>query len=466
MAKQVDLIIVGGGPGGYVAAIRAAQLGAKVALLHNNDLGGTCLNRGCIPSKALIHCAAQIQNAKAARAVGLTFGEPEIDFDKIRAHARRTIDQMATGILGLLKSNKIASSGGRGRLTGPNQVTVEADGEVKGVLEAPHIIWATGSLPARPPIPCDNSDNVITSDDGVTLPGPPQELAIVGGGTLGCEFAYIYSQMGTQVHLLEMCDRIMPTEEPEISQILASELSKLGVRIYTSCKCSCISDCKGGKRVEYECAEDAEAIDVDMVMLAAGRCPNIDDMGLEEVGIETDKFGIVVDETLQTSVASVYAIGDCIRGIGLAHQASCEGTCAAEITLGVRDRRRDLAIPAAMYTHPEIASVGLREYEAEEAGRRVRVGTFHFSALGKAAATRSRIGFVKVIVDARSDRVIGASIIGDSAADLISLLAVAVQNRMSALDVAETCHAHPTLFEAVGEAALDTLDRAIHIPPK
>ncbi len=466
MAKKVDIIVVGGGPGGYVAAIRAAQLGAQVALVHNDDLGGTCLNRGCIPSKALIHCAAQIQNARAAKAVGITFGAPQIDFDKVRAHARRTVDQMAKGIANLLKSNKIAATGGRGRLTGPNEVTVEADGEVKGILEAPHIIWATGSLPACPPMPCDNGDSVITSDDGVALPGPPQELAIIGGGALGSEFAYIYSQMGTQVHLFEMMDRIVPTEEPEISQILASELSKLGVRVHTSCKCSCISDCKGGKRVEYECEDTTEAIDVDMVMLAAGRCPNIEDMGLEEVGIETDKFGIIVNEALQTNVESVYAIGDCIRGIGLAHQASCEGTCAAEITLRVRDRRCDLAIPAAMYTHPEIASVGLREYEAKETGRLVKVGRFDFSALGKAAATRSRIGFVKVIVDAKSDRVIGASIIGDSAADLISLLAVAVQNRMSALDVAETCHAHPTLFEAVGEAALDALGRAIHIPPK
>jgi len=345
-------------------------------------------------------------------------------------------------------------------------VAVEVDGEVKGILEAPHIIWATGSLPARPPIPCDNGDRVITSDDGVTLPGPPQELAIIGGGTLGCEFAYIYSQMGTQVHIFEMCDRIVPTEEPEISQILASELSKLGVRVHTSCRCSCISDCKDGKRLEYESEDTTDAIDVDMVMLAAGRCPNIEDMGLEEVGVETDKFGIMVNEALRTNVESVYAIGDCTRGMGLAHQASCEGTCAAEIARGVRDRRCELAIPVAMYTHPEIASVGLREYQAEEAGRPVKVGRFDFSALGKSAATRSRIGFVKVIVDAKSDRILGGSIIGDSACDLIALLAVAVQNHMSALDVTETCHAHPTLFEAVGEAALDALGRAIHIPPQ
>lgn len=466
MAKHVDVIVVGGGPGGYVAAIRAAQLGAKVALVHNNDLGGTCLNRGCIPSKALIHCAARIQQARAAKAIGLTFGEPQIDFDKVRGHARRTVDQMVKGIVGLLKANKIAATGGRGRLTGPKQVTVEENGEVKGVLEAPYIIWATGSLPARPPVPCENGDNVITSDDGVTLPGPPQQLAIIGGGALGSEFAYIYSQMGTQVHLFEMCDRIIPTEEPEISQVLASELSKLGVQIHTSCKCSCISDCSGGKRVEYECAQDTQAVDVDMVLLAAGRRPNIADMGLEEVGVETDRFGVIVNEALQTNVESVYAIGDCIRGIGLAHQASCEGTCAAEIALGIRDRRCELAIPMATYTHPEVASVGLREYEAKEAGRHVKVGRFDFSALGKAAATRSRVGFVKVIADAKSNRVIGASIIGDSAADLIALLAVAVQNRMSTLDVAETCHAHPTLFEAVGEAALDALGRAIHIPPK
>jgi dihydrolipoamide dehydrogenase len=459
------MIVVGGGPGGYVAAIRAAQLGAKVALVHNDDLGGTCLNRGCIPSKALIHCAAAIQDAKNARAVGISFSEPKTDFDKVRAHASRTVKQLVGGIKGLLKANGVASVGGRGRLTGRNEVTVQKNGETLGVLTAPTIIWATGSLPTVLPIRGSQGKHIITSDDAVSLPGPPDEMVIVGGGAIGVEFAYIYSQFGTTVHLFELMDRLVPTEDPDVSEVLTAELKKAGCRIYTGCRCTATSDVEGRKRVECEINGTPEEMDVDIVMMAVGRYANTEDMGLDEAGVAMDRGRIQVDEIMRTNVDGLYAIGDCTRGTGLAHQASCEGICAVEVALGERDGPCDQVIPAATYTHPEIGSVGIREHEARQQGLDVSVGTFPFSALGKASATRHRTGFIKVISDAATGSVIGGSIVGPSASDLLGVLTVAIQNNLSAADVANVCFAHPTLCEGIGEAAHGALGHAIHLPP-
>jgi len=466
LAKQVDLIVVGGGPGGYVAAIRAAQLGAKVALVHGDDLGGTCLNRGCIPSKALIHCAAAIQDAKNARAVGISFPDPEIDIEKVRAHKDRTVKQLVSGIKDLLKANGIASVGGRGRLSAPGEVTVEKDGETLGVLGAPRIIWATGSLPAVLPIKGSQGRHIITSDDGVDLPGPPEEMVIVGGGAIGVEFAYIYSQLGTTVHVFELMDRIVPTEDPEVSEVLAAELKKAGCRIYTSTKCTSTSDVGERKRVECEINGTPEAMDVSMVMMAVGRYANTTDMGLEQVGVTMDRGRIQIDENLRTNIPGLFAIGDCTRGTGLAHQASCEGVCAAEIALGERDSARDMVIPAAIYTHPEVASVGLREHEAQARGLEVKVGKFPFAALGKSSATRHRTGFVKTVCDAATHRLLGASIVGPSASDLIGVLTLAVQRGLTGHELADVCYAHPTLCEAIGEAAHDAFGRALHVPPR
>ncbi len=466
MAKEVDLIVVGGGPGGYVAAVRAAQLGAKVALVHGDDLGGTCLNRGCIPSKALIHCAAAVQDAKNARAVGITFGEPEIDIDKVRAHKDRTVKQLVGGLKELLKANGVASVGGRGRLTGASEVTVEKEGEVLGVLSAPRIIWATGSLPAVLPIKGSQGRHIITSDDGVDLPGPPEEMVIVGGGAIGVEFAYIYSQLGTTVHVFELMDRIVPTEDPEVSDVLAAELKKAGCRIYTGTKCTSTSDVGDLKRVECEIDGTPDALDVNMVMMAVGRYANTANMGLDEVGVTMDRGRIQVDAALRTSVPGLFAIGDCTRGTGLAHQASCEGIRAAEIALGECDGGCEHVVPAAIYTHPEVASVGVREHEANSRGLDVNVGKFPFSALGKSSATRHRTGFVKIVCDAASGKVIGGSIVGPSASDLIGILTLAVQRGLTGHEVADVCYAHPTLCEAIGEAAHDVFGTAVHVPPR
>lgn len=466
MDRHVDLIVVGGGPGGYVSAIRAAQLGAEVALVQNNDLGGTCLNRGCIPSKTLIHCATVLQDAKAVKALGIRFGEPDMDFDKIRAHTNRTVAQLTKGVITLIETNGITSIGGRGRLVAPNEVAIETDGKVTGSLTAPAIIWATGSLPTIIPVPGVDGERVITSDEGVTLPGPPKSLAIIGAGALGAEFAYIYSQLGTKVQLIEMMDRILPAEEPETSDILNAEMKKLGIRIHTRGRCMSIGDSGDTKVLECNFGGEAETLEVDMVMMATGRHSNTADMGLEDVGVEMKDGNIVVDKNFRTSIDGIFAVGDCIRGHGLAHWASHEGIAAAEIALGERDRAPHSFCAMATFTRPEIASCGLRETEAIEAGRNIIIGKFPFGALGKAATMRRRAGFVKLIGHAKTGTVLGASIVGENASGLIAEVCLAIRVGASMTDVAEACHVHPTLAEGIGEAALDSIGRVIHMPPE
>ena len=465
MDRHVDLIVVGGGPGGYVSAIRAAQLGAQVALVHNDDLGGTCLNRGCIPSKTLIHCATVLQDAKAVKALGIRFGEPDIDFDKVRAHTNRTVAQLTRGVITLIEANGIASIGGRGRLVAPNEVAIETDGEVSASLTAPAIIWATGSLPTIIPVPGADGPRVVTSDEGVSLPGPPESLAIIGAGALGGEFAYIYSQLGTKVHLIEMMDRILPTEEPETSEVLNSEMKKLGIRIHTQGKCLSIGDSGDTKVLECNFAGETETLEVDMVMMATGRHSNTADMGLEDVGVEMEGANIIVDDSFRTNIDGLFAVGDCIRGHGLAHRASAEGIAAAEIALGERDQAPRLFCAMATFTRPEIASCGLRETEAIEAGYKVNIGKFPFGALGKAATMRRRTGFVKLVGDADTDSILGASIVGENASGLVAEVCFAIRVGASMTDVAEACHVHPTLAEGIGEAALDSIGRVIHMPP-
>ncbi len=466
MAKPVDLIVVGGGPGGYVAAIRGAQLGAKVALVHNDDLGGTCLRRGCIPSKALIHCAAAIQGHREANALGIDCAEPIVSFDKIRAHASRTVLQLVKGVETLLKTNRIASVAGEGRLTGPHEVTVSVDGEIKGTLSAPRIIWATGSLPSVPPIPGVDGDRVITSDEAVELPGPPKELAIIGGGALGAEFAYIYSQFGTTVHLIEMMDRIAPTEDPEAGEVLASALAKYGCRVHVGARCEAISDVGDRKRIECDVNGSGDCIEADLVLLAAGRYANTAQMGLEDVGVEMDGGRIVVDQDRRTNIDGLFAIGDCIRGAGFAHQASHEGIRVAEVALGWKEHVSPFAVPSVIFTRPEVASTGLNERTAVEEGVDFVVGKFPFHALGKAAAIRKRLGYVKLLGDEQTGKLIGASIVGEGASELIASLDLALRVGATLTDLSATCHVHPTMAEAVGEAALDALGRVIHMPPK
>lgn len=460
--SEFDLVVIGAGPAGYVGAIRAAQLGAKVAVIEEREVGGTCLNRGCIPSKALIHCAHLLEQSKGGRRFGVTFGEPQVDLDAVRKHAGRCVTGLVSGVQGLFKANKIVSANGRGRITGPNEVTVTSPKGQEKTIGARFILVATGSAPFVLPIPGSDSDGVFTSDDAVTLPGPFQDLAIIGAGAIGCEFAYVYNQFGAKVTIVEMLDRIVPTEDPEVTDVLAKSFKKSGISIVLGAKCTAIEDADGRKRLVYEQDGEEKSIPADAVLMAAGRRAQTKDIGLEEVGVEVDRGRITVDEHLRTGVDSIFAAGDCLRGIGLAHQASHEAVAAVETMFGDGGHMDYGAVPAAIYTYPQVASVGLREHQAKEQGIEVKVGSFPFSAIGKASAIGEREGLVKIIADAATGKVIGACGVGPEVTELMAELTLAVANGLTAEDVANTIHNHPTLSEVTGEAALDVLGRAIH----
>lgn len=460
-----DLIVVGGGPGGYVAAIRAAQLGAKVALVEEREVGGTCLNRGCIPSKALIKCAEVLEEAKGGKTFGILCENINIDFDAVRKHKDRTVKQLVSGVAGLLKAQKVQMYAGRGKLLSATEVEVTGK-EASERIEGRNIIWATGSLPFVLPIPGADGPGVFTSDDAVHLPGPPETMAIIGGGAIGVEFSYIYSRFGTKVTVVEMMPQIMPTEDPEASEVLTSSLKKSGVRIATNAKAQAIEQREGKNVLVYEQDGEEKTVEADMVLMAAGRRANTADMGLEEAGLILDRGRLKVDTALRTNLCNIYGIGDVTRGIGLAHWASHEGIQVTEMLFGGGPEPTLPYVPGVVFTKPEIGSVGQREHECKACGTSVVVGKFPFQALGKAAAIREREGFVKLVASAEDGRLLGGTVVGPSATDLIAEITLAVQMGLTVADVAETIHAHPTLAEAIGEAAMDALGHAIHLGPK
>jgi dihydrolipoamide dehydrogenase len=466
MSEKFDVIVVGGGPGGYVAAIRAAQLGGKVALVEEGPVGGTCLNRGCIPSKALIKCAEVLQEIKGAKTFGITCEGVATDFEAVRKHKERTVKQLVSGIEMLLKARQVEVHTGRGRLLSPTEVEVTGAGGATR-LEGKLIIWATGSVPFVLPIPGHDGPGIITSDEAVHFPDPPASLAIIGGGAIGCEFAYIYASFGTKVTVLEMMPSIMPTEDPEAAEVLAGALKKGGVKIAAGAKAMAIEHpAEGPKRLVYVQNGEEKAVDADLVLMAAGRRANNANMGLEEAGVQLERGCVVVDGNLQTTVPNISALGDCVRGIGLAHWASHEGIAVADRLLGDGGDLHYAYVPGVVFTHPEIGSVGQREHECKECGTPILVGKFPFQALGKAAAIRQREGFVKLVANAETGQLLGGTVVGPNATDLIAEIGLAVQMGLKASDVAETMHAHPTLAEAIGEAAMDVLGQAIHLPPK
>lgn len=463
--RRCDLVVIGAGPAGYVGAIRAAQLGASVVVVERDSVGGTCLNRGCIPSKALIHAAETLEAAAAARSFGITFDGCHVDWEGLRKFKSRAVKQLVSGVEVLLKGNKCTTLKGRAKLLAPGQVQVTADDGSQCVVQAKNILIATGSVPFVPPIPGIDAPAVFTSDHAVDLPGPFDNVAIVGAGAVGCEFAYIYSHLGTKVWLFEMLDQVVPTEDPDIAQVLAKALRKAGVTIHTGSKVVGVHQADGRLRVEYECGDQCEVVEVDAILLAVGRRAAVQDIGLEDAGVACERPGIKVDEQLQTTVPGIYAAGDCLRGIGLAHLASHEAIAAVENIFGDGGHVNYDCVPACIFTSPEIGSVGLKEKEAAEKGIQVSVGTFPFSANSRACATRQREGLVKLVADGSSGRLLGASIVGPCASELIAAPALAIQVGATADDVAETIHSHPTFAEAIHEAALSLLGRTLHLPP-
>src|SRR5438093_2146821 len=456
MASSFDVVVIGGGPGGYVAALRAAQLGASTAIVEKDRMGGTCLVRGCIPTKALLQSTELYSLAKAGAAFGLVTGNVGFDWPTAQKRKTQVVDQLVKGVEGLLKAGGVTSLRGAARLAGKGQVAI--DGES---ITAKDIVIATGSTIAR--IPLKGAELTIDSDRILELREVPARLAVIGGGVVGVEFAAMFAALGTKVTVLEMLPQVLPMVDADLVTAYAKHLAGLGGAIQTNAKVTEVVKSKGGLQVQFSAGGEGGAVDADQVLLAVGRSPYTEGLGAEEAGVKLERGRVVVDPHLGTTADHVWAIGDVIGGIMLAHVASYEGVCAVENIAGHGNRVPDYhAAPNCVYTDPEIAHVGLGEKEAKDKGLEVRVGRFPFAASGRALTLGQSEGFAKVIADAGSGKLLGAHIIGPRATDLIAEATLAIQNGLTLEQLDLTIHAHPTLPESLMEAALAAQGRAIH----
>jgi dihydrolipoamide dehydrogenase len=459
-----NLIIIGGGPAGYVGAIRAAQLGAKVTLVEKEEVGGTCLNVGCIPTKVLTSAAHTFSTLKNAERWGLKVHGMELDFLSLMKRKQMVVNRLVTGVKSLLKTHGVNLVKGKATFVDENKIEVKLDNGAIEKLEADKFLIATGSVPLQLPIPGIESEGVIDSTGALSLTSIPKSMLIVGGGAIGCEFAYIYHSFGTQIIIVELLSQILPGEDEEVSAGLRASLEKSGIKIYTSSKVSQIASAKEGNKIVTISTSDEETnVKVEKVLMSVGRKANTKDMGLEKLGIKMDRGTILVDDHLRTNLPHIFAAGDCIGNWLLAHVASMEAEIAVENALG-EDKKMDYtAVPSCIFTHPEIGSVGLNEKQAKEKGCEVKTGKFPMVACGRAQAENEPDGFVKVVVEKTSGKILGAQILGHRATDLIAELTLAIKMGAKTQDVIDTIHAHPTLSEPIREAVLKAEGRPIHM---
>jgi dihydrolipoamide dehydrogenase len=465
---QYDFAVIGSGPGGYVAAIKAAQLGLKVAVVEKMaTFGGTCLNIGCIPSKALLHTSEMFEQAgHKFESFGINVGTPKLDLKTMMGHKDSVVEANTSGVAFLFKKNKIDAFQGTGSIAAPGQVKVTAADGSSQTIEAKAIVIATGSesMPLKG-IEIDET-RVVTSTGALSLPQVPGRLVVVGAGVIGLELGSVWRRLGAEVTVVEFLDRILPGMDGEVAKQAQRLLQKQGIAFRLSSKVTSVD--KKGKTlkvaVEPAAGGAVETLETDVVLVAIGRRAYTEGLGLEAAGIQRDERGrVAVDEHFQTNVPGIYAIGDAIRGPMLAHKAEDEGVAVAEIAAGQAGHVNYDVIPAVVYTSPEIASVGRGEEELKAAGIEYRVGKFPFSANGRARAMGERDGFVKILADAATDQVLGGHIVGPFAGELIAEIAVLMEFRGAAEDLARICHAHPTLSEAVREAAFAAWTKPIHI---
>ncbi len=457
MGGSFDVVVIGGGPGGYVAALRAAQLGAKTAIVEKDRMGGTCLVRGCIPTKALLQSSELYTLARAGAPFGLV--ADHVGFDWPAAQKRKTavVDQLVKGVEGLLKAGGVTSLKGSARLAGKGVVDVSGDQH-----QARDIVIATGSAIARIPLP--GAELTIDSDQILELNEVPRRLAVIGGGVVGMEFAAMFAALGSKVTVLEMLPQVLTMVDSDLVAVYTRHLSGVGGEIHTDSKVSEVVKRDGALQVRFSTGGEGGVVDADQVLLAVGRVPYTQGLEAEKAGVKLERGRVVVDEHLHTDADGVWAIGDVIGGIMLAHVASYEGVCAVENIAGDSTRTPDYhAAPNCIYTDPEIAHVGLGEKEAKEKGIAVKVGRFPFAASGRALTLGQSEGYVKVLADAQSGKLLGAHIIGPRATDLIAEATLAVQNGLTLEQLDLTIHAHPTLPESLMEAALAAQGRAIHV---
>ncbi|HPI10816.1 MAG TPA: dihydrolipoyl dehydrogenase [Catalimonadaceae bacterium] len=459
-----DLIVIGSGPGGYVAAIRASQLGLKTAVIEKESLGGICLNWGCIPTKALLKSAQVYEYIQHAADYGITIKDAKADFDAVVKRSRGVADGMSKGVQFLMKKNKIEVIMGMGKLTKDRKVEVtKADG-TKEIHEAKSIILATGGRARELPNVKIDGEKVIEYRKAMSLPKQPKSMVIIGSGAIGVEFAYFYSTMGTKVTIVEFMPRIVPVEDADVSKELEKIYKKKGLDIYTNSSVESV-DTKGKTcKVSVKTPTGNITIEADVVLSAAGVVTNLEGIGLEEAGVKHDKGKVLVDDYYQTNVAGVYAIGDIVKGPALAHVASAEGIICVEKIAGHHPQPLNYGnIPGCTYCAPEIASVGMTEEAAKAAGYEVKVGKFPFSASGKASAAGAKEGFVKVIYDAKYGEWLGAHMIGANVTEMIAEVVVARNLETTGHEILKSVHPHPTMSEAIMEATAAAYGEVIHL---
>ena len=459
MNETYDLAILGGGPGGYVAAIRAGQLGLKAAVIEEGQMGGTCLNWGCIPTKSLLHSAEVYQTARHGNIFGITTGEVGFDYAQIAARKDQVVSQLRRGVAQLVKSSGGTIIHGRGVIQSPTTIAVE--GQDAQVVSARNIIVATGSVPFMPPIPGIDGAKVLNSDQVLSLTACPASVTIIGGGVIGVEFASLFNALDREVTIIEMMDEILPGIDAEVAGVLRKSLEKKGVRIHTSAKVTAIES-SDRAICRFEQNGQALAVDSESVIVAIGRKPRSQDIGLENIGITTTRGVIPVNDHMETLVKGVYAIGDVTGKMMLAHVASEQGIVAVENVAGNHHRMGYNIVPSCIYTNPEVAVVGLTEAEAVRQGLTVKVGRFPVAVSGKAMIAGEKEGLVKIVTDESTGEVLGAQIIGPKATELISGIGVAMTLESTVDEIAKTIHPHPTLSEMIMEAALDVSAGSIH----
>lgn len=462
---KYNVLIIGSGPGGYVAAIRASQLGLKTAVVERESLGGICLNWGCIPTKSLLKSAQVFDYLKHAEDYGLKVeGSVKPDFEKVIARSRGVADGMSKGVQFLLKKNKIDVIEGTGKLTGATKVEVTSKDNKKTTIEAEHIILATGARSKELPNLKQDGKKIIGYREAMTLPKQPKSLLVVGSGAIGSEFASFYNSMGTSVTLVEFLPNVVPVEDEEVSKQLERSFKKAGIKVMTGSSVESVKVSGNICKVQVKTPKGIEEHEVEIVLSAVGVTPNTENLGLEATGVAMENGKIKVDDYYRTNIKGVYAIGDIVHGPALAHVASAEGITCVEKIAGLNPHPVNYGnIPGCTYTHPEVASVGYTEKAAKEAGYEIKVGKFPYSASGKANAAGEKEGFIKLIFDAKYGELLGAHMIGANVTEMIAEMVVARNLETTGHEIIKSIHPHPTMSEAIMEAAAQAYGEVIHI---
>lgn len=465
-----DVVVIGAGPGGYVSAIRAAQLGLKTAIVEKREtLGGTCLNVGCIPSKALLHASEVFAEAQHGfESLGVTVSKPSLNLEAMMTHKQKTVDGNTSGVAFLMKKNKIDTIYGSGKILAAGKVEVTGKDGAKQTLDTKNIIIATGSdVAGIPGLKIEIDEKVIVSSTGALALGKvPQRMVVVGAGVIGSELGSVWSRLGAKVTVVEFLDKVLGPMDGEVSKQFQKLMEKQGIEYKLGAKVTGVEKTSSGAKVTFEPVKggDAQTLEADIVLVATGRRPYTDGLGLAEAGVTLDDRGRVdVDAHWQTNVPGIYAIGDVVKGPMLAHKAEDEGVALAEVLAGQKGHVNYDVIPSVVYTEPEVASVGKTEEELKAAGIEYRVGKFPFSANGRARAMQKTDGFVKILACAKTDKVLGGHIVGFGAGEMIHEIAVLMEFGGSSEDLGRTCHAHPTMSEAIREAALATFSKPINM---